>query len=77
MKSIIVVNLFHHKMHLTFPTTKQGSQNSYRPYRWITNKNSLCSGTGHATKLDEFSKNSRGGSFSIQKCTLQILDLML
>ena len=48
-------------MHLTFPTTKQGSQNSYRPYRWITNKNSLCSGTGHATKLDEFSKNSRGG----------------
>ena len=34
-------------------------------------------GTGDSTKTDEFSENSKGGggSFSIQKFILQILDL--
>ena len=45
----------------------------------LDNEHAWCLGKGHATKSDEFSEKFQGGggSFSIQRFILQILDLYI
>ena len=68
---------------LDFPICNPPTHKQY-PKRWRKHRALYCLRTGQATKTDEFSENFQfgiqgggGGSFSIQKFMLQILDLYI